>query len=392
MMRPFLSLVLLAAPVLAGPIVHAQNPLPPAAVERQAAGDQPDDPGPPATDLSPKIKRSAILNAMKKVADWQLKEAESRYNIQWTYAALYDGLLAATRSTGDQRYHDRVLEVARQNHWDVGPRFGHADDDAIGLTYLTLYAEAYDPQMLAPTRDNLDKLLARPEDANNMRLATADNILWWWCDALFMAPPVLAQLFLATGDRRYLEFMDRQWSLTTTALYDTGEHLYYRDKRFPAMREANGQKIFWSRGNGWVLAGLALVLERMPESDPLRAKYVKLYQEMAKRIAGLQPPDGVWRASLLDPYAYSMPEISGTGFFTFAMAWGMNHHLLDRRTYMPVVSRAWGGMIGHVYEDGRLGSIQPIGGEPGKYKPSSSYVYGVGAFLLAGSELTKLGK
>lgn len=391
MMKQFLPLVLLTAMVLASSIAHAQSPPSPAEAERQAAGDQPDDPGPLATDLSPEIKRTAIFKAMKKVADWQLTAAEGHYNIQWTYAALYDGLLAASKTTGDPRYHDRVLDIARQNHWELGPRFGHADDDAIGLSYLTLYAEAHDPAMLAPTRENLDKLMARPEDANTSRLPMADNILWWWCDSLYMAPPVLAQLSQAIGDRRYLEFMDRQWSLTTAALYDKSEHLYYRDKRFPTMREANGQKIFWSRGNGWVLAGLALVLERMPANDPLRAKYVKLFQDMAKRISGLQPADGVWSASLLDPDAYAMPEVSGTGFFTFAMAWGINHHLLERRKYMPVVSRAWRGMITHVYEDGRLGSIQPIGGEPGKYKPSSSYVYGVGAFLMAGSELSILG-
>ncbi len=362
-----------------------------AAAERTAAGSQPDDPGPLATGLSAELRSSDVLAAMKKVADWQLSSAEGHYNIQWTYAALYDGLLAASRATGDQRYHDRVLDVARQNHWALGPRFGHADDDAIGLAYLTLYAEAHDPEMLAPTRASLDKLMARPEDADTARLAAADNILWWWCDALYMAPPVFAQLAQATGDRRYLDFMDRQWSLTTAALYDRDEHLYFRDKRFPTMREANGQKIFWSRGNGWVLAGLALVLERMPTRDPLRAKYVKRYRAMAQRIASLQQPDGVWRASLLDPNAYPTPEVSGTGFFTFAMAWGMNHHLLDRHKYLPVVSKAWRGMIAHVYEDGRLGSIQPIGGEPGKYRPSSSYVYGVGAFLLAGSEVSKLG-
>lgn len=369
----------------------AASPQSSAAAEREAAGSQPDHPGPLAIGLSADISRRDVLKAMKKVADWQLTAAEGHYNTQWTYAALYDGLLAASRSTGDQRYRDRVLDVARQNHWELGPRFGHADDDAIGLAYLTLYAEAHDSEMVAPMRENLDNLMARPEDADTTRLVTADNILWWWCDALYMAPPVLAQLAQATGDRRYLEFMDRQWSLTTAALYDNREHLYFRDKRFPTMREANERKIFWSRGNGWVLAGLAMVLERMPASDPLRAKYVKLYQDMAKRIAGLQPADGVWRASLLDPDAYPTPEVSGTGFFVFAMAWGMNHHLLDRRKYMPEVSRAWRGMIAHVYEDGRLGSIQPIGGEPGKYKPSSSYVYGVGAFLLAGSEVSKLG-
>jgi rhamnogalacturonyl hydrolase YesR len=197
-------------------------------LERAAAGDEPDDPGPLATDLSPRLKRPDILKAVKKVADWQLKESESRYNIQWTFAALYDGLLAASRATGDTRYHDRVLEVARENHWALGPRFAHADDNAIGLTYLTLYAEnPADHQRLDPTREGMDKVLARPDDP-------AEN-LWWWCDALYMAPPVLAQLSVATGDQKYLNFMDHEWGLTTAALYDPGEHLFFRDKRFLTM-------------------------------------------------------------------------------------------------------------------------------------------------------------
>lgn len=139
-----------------------------------------------------------------------------------------------------------------------------------------------------------------------------------------------------------------------------------------------------------MLAGLALVLQRMPEQFPYRDKYVSQYREMAERIAGLQQSDGLWRASLLDPGAYSNPEISGSAFFTYAMTWGINHRILDRKKFLPVVTKAWAGMLTHVYQSGRLGSIQPIGGEPGKFKPSSSYVYGVGAFLLAGSELSQL--
>jgi rhamnogalacturonyl hydrolase YesR len=350
--------------------------------ELAAAGSQPDDPGPLATDLSARLKRRDILRVMRKVADWQLHEAEGKYNIQWTYAALYDGFLAGSKSTGDQRYRDHVFQVAEQNHWSFGPRFGHADDEAIGLTYLAFYADKLDPQMFAPTRDGMNKVLTRPDDPQ--------NLLWWWCDALYMAAPVLAQLTVATGDRRYIEFMDHEWSLTTAALYDPAEHLYYRDKRFVTTREPNGRKVFWSRGNGWVLAGLALVIQRLPGDSPLRAKYISLYRVMAERIAALQPSDGLWRASLLDPDAYSAPEISSTAFFTYAIAWGINQHILDRKKNLPVARRAWRGMLTHVYASGRLGNIQPIGAEPGKYKPSSSYVYGVGAFLMAGSELCEI--
>jgi unsaturated rhamnogalacturonyl hydrolase len=357
------------------------RPVQPALDELTAAGSQPDQPGPLAY-LSPRLKRRDILNAMRKVADWQLQESQGKYNIDWTYAALYDGLLAASVATGDSRYRDPVLEVARQNRWELGPRLGHADDEAIGFTYLAFYATHHDPAMLVPTRDNLDKVLARPDDPH--------NLLWWWSDALYMSPPVLAQLSIATGDERYLQFMDHEWNLTTAGLYDPAEHLYYRDRRFLSQREPNGKKVFWSRGNGWVLAGLALVIQRLPAHSPLRRKYIALFRDMAVRVTVLQPADGLWRASLLDPGAYPAPEVSVTALFTFAIASGINQHILEPRRFLPVVARSWAGMLAHVYASGRLGNIQPVGAAPGHFKPSSSYVYGVGAFLLAGSELSQM--
>jgi unsaturated rhamnogalacturonyl hydrolase len=383
MNNPRLALVLSLA-LFIGPCTQSQTTARPPMDERAVAGDQPDDPGPLATGLSPKLKRADILKAMKLVADWQIKHSNDRYNIDWTYAALYDGLLAAARTTGERKYNDWVLKVAQDYKWQLAPRFAHADDEAIGLTYLTLYNESHNAEELAPTREGMDKLIGRPDDPK-------EN-LWWWCDALYMAPKVLAQLSLTTKDHRYLDFKDHEWWITSAALYDPAEHLYYRDNRFLTMREANGQKIFWSRGNGWVLAGLAMVLQRMPDNYPSRAKYIEQYKQMAERIAALQPSDGVWRASLLDPASYPNPEISGTAFFTYGLAWGIHHGLLDRKKYLPIVEKSWQGMLTHIYADGRLGSIQPIGGEPGKFKPSSSYVYGVGAFLLAGSELNQISK
>jgi rhamnogalacturonyl hydrolase YesR len=93
---------------------------------------------------------------------------------------------------------------------------------------------------------------------------------------------------------------------------------------------------------------------------------------------------------LLDASNYPLPEVSGSAFFTYAIAWGINHRMLDSDKYLPVVMRAWAGMLTHVYADGRLGCIQPIGEAPADYKPSSSYNFGVGAFLLAGAAVEAL--
>ena len=149
--------------------------------------------------------------------------------------------------------------------------------------------------------------------------------LWWWCDALFMAPPVLADLSKDTGDAKYLDFMDREWWITSTLLYDSKLHLYSRDATFLDKHEPDGNKLFWARGNGWVLAGLARVLTRMPATYPGRQKYVAQFQEIAKSLAGLQGQDGLWRPGLLDAKAYPLPEVSGSAFITYALAMGHPH-------------------------------------------------------------------
>jgi len=355
----------------------------PLAVERASAGDSPDNPGPLATDLSPALTQAAIRKAAQKVADWQLARAEPIFNQQWTYAALYDGLLAASKATGDSRYHDAVVKMAAHFDWKlIDARFPHADDMALGRSYMDLYLETHEPVRVSDTKAVLDRLIVRPDDP--------DKLLWWWCDALFMAPPVLARMSGATGDQRYLDYMDREWWRTSASLYDPAEHLYFRDSRYLTQKEKNGQRIFWSRGNGWVMGAFAKVLEVMPKDYPGRDKYIAQYKEMADRIAAIQGEDGLWRSGLLDPSAYDLPEVSGTAFFTYSLAWGIKHGVLDRAKFEPVVERAWAGMLSHIYADGRLGSIQPIDGQPGKFKASASYVYGVGGFLLAASELDAL--
>lgn len=372
--------MLLVVVSLATCVAAAQTP----AVSAQAgpSGDDAAHPGPLATDLSPVVTSFQIRRAMRKVADWQLCAAQDKFSTDWTYAALYDGLLAASRTTGDQRYHDAVLHFAERTGWQLGPRFSHADDEAVAQSYIELYFENPQPRRIAAIKAEADKLLQRPDDPSKG--------LWWWCDALFMSPPALARLAKATGDKRYREYMDREWWLTSAQLYDPSAHLYSRDATYLDKREKNGAKLFWSRGNGWVLGGLARVLPYLPGNEPERPRYIAQFREMAHAAAAIQGADGLWRSGLLDAAAYPYPEVSGSAFFTFALAWGINEGLLDRRTFEPVVDKAWKGLLGHIYADGRLGSIQKIGGSPDTVSPGGSYVYGVGAFLLAGSEMDKL--
>ncbi len=356
------------------------------------AGDTPEQAAPLASDLSPKLRADAIAKAMRKVGDWELARSRGDFSQDWTFAALYRGFMIAGDSLPDAGYKDAMAAVGKKFDWRLGPRETEADDQAIGYMYLALYLQHPDAKLLEPTWSQFDQIIQMPNVCTETCPPWSDRMppLWWWSDALFMAPPVWAELYSITGEKKYLDFMDHNWQVTSKLLYDPREHLYSRDASYLEKHEANGKKVFWSRGNGWVMAGLAQVLEEMPENYPGRPRYVEQFRQMASRLASIQGADGLWRPGLLDAEAYPLPEVSGSSFFVYALAWGINHGLLERGKYLPVVKKGWAGLVAHIYEDGRLGCIQPIGAAPDAFKPQSSYVYGVGAFLMAGSEVRQL--
>ena len=344
-------------------------------------GDSLATPGPLAKNLSPKLDRRDLAKAMKLVADWQLARMPDQAQVDWTWAALYDGFMAVPDKVAGDKYKAAMIKVADGLNWQPGPRVMHADDQAVGQMYLEQYMIHKDAKMLAAMRARLDTEIATPDPTDPQKP------LWWWCDALFMAPPVYADMAAITGDKKYLLFMDHEWDVTTALLYDRSKHLYFRDAGYLDKHEKNGEPLFWSRGNGWVMGGIVRVLKELPADSPLRPKFIALFKEMAAELVSIQGKDGLWRPGLLDADAYPLPEISGSAFIAYAFAYGVNEGILDRATYWPAVEKAWKGMVSHVYADGRLGCIQPVGAAPGAYTETSSYVYGVGAYLLAGSEI-----
>ena len=184
--------------------------------------------------------------------------------------------------------------------------------------------------------------------------------------------------------------MNKEYKATYDYLFDKEENLFYRDRRYFGKKEANGKKVFWGRGNGWVLGGLAEILQALPKKDKNRDFYAKVFTTLCTRVAELQSPDGYWHASLLDPASYPSPETSATGFIVYALAYGVNEGLLDKDTFTPIIVKGWLAMLDAVAADGKLGYVQPIGADPRKVTRDMIEVYGVGAFLLAGSQIYKM--
>ena len=334
-----------------------------------------------------------VLSVMERVAAWQLAHPSAHPTTAWTQAAGDAGMMALAGISSDPKYREALLAMGEANGWKPGPRLYNADDLAIGQAYAGLYFLYRDPKMIAPLRSRLDAIIAAPPQVESLDFHQPyDQVsqLWSWCDSLFMAPPVWMQLFAATADERYLDFAAKNWWRTTDYLYDPSEHLYFRDSSYFDRRETNGKKIFWSRGNGWVMAGLVRILQLLPANHPSRARFERLFQEMAQTILGDQQTDGLWHSSLLDPDSYPLKESSGSGLYTYALAWGVNQGLLDGAEFKPAIRKAWTALVASVDGEGKLTHVQPIGSDPKTYADDSTEVYGVGAFLLAGSELYRM--
>lgn len=348
-------------------------------------------PGFSKTQSNQVFKAKYIKEKMNEVAAWQLANPKHAL-YDWTNGAFYAGVSAAYKTTRNKELLNAMIAMGEKNQWKPGPRLQHADDHVICQTYVDVFRIKKDPKMITPFKETLEKFLNTPYQPKGI-----ETITWWWCDALFMAPPAFVKMWKATGDQRYLDRSHQLYMECYNLLYDEEEQLFARDlgyviKGQPSdRREANGKKIFWSRGNGWVMGGLALLLAELPKDYAERSFYETLYKEMAKKIASIQQADGLWRASLLDPDSYPGGEASGSGFYTYALAWGINNGLLSKSEYLPVVEKAWKGLNGLIQPDGRVGWCQPIGADPKKnFNAESWEVYGAGAFLLAGSEVIKL--
>lgn len=314
----------------------------------------------------------------------------------WTRAVYYEGLMALHKVDPKKEYYNYAMDWSNHHKWE--PRDGlntrNADNQCCGQTYIELYQLDKKPEYIEPIKKNIDLMLASEK---------IDD--WHWIDALQMAMPIFAKLGTIYKDDRYFEKMYEIYNYSKTihggkGLYNPQERLWWRDKDFvPPYKEPNGANCYWSRGNGWVVAAMVRVLEVMPKNAPHRAEYLQMYKDMITALVPLQRTDGYWNVSLMDPTNYGGKELTGTSLFIYGMAWGVNNGILKKATYQPIIAKAWNAMAKDcLHPDGMLGFVQGTGKEPKDGQPVSyDHIpdfedYGLGCYLLAGSEIARLSK
>lgn len=334
----------------------------------------------------------------------------------WTRSVYYEGLLALYEQDPQQRFLDYTDKWANFHKW--APYKGNiktfdADYQCCAQIYCTRYFMEGGEEKYKTMQQNFD-----------IQIASGNNRRWTWIDAIQMAMPGFAMMSKITGDSKYIDYAMRSytWSRDTCGgkLFNTEEGLWWRDANFVApYKESDGQNCYWSRGNGWVYAALVRAMDAMLVAksadapaymEPLGETkwrnigvddhfkdYRKDFLSMTKALVKCQRADKFWKVSLHDGNNYGGVELSGTALFIYGMAWGVRHGYLPKAKYAPIVYGTWDAMVKTcLHDDGFLGYVQGTGKQPSDSQPVTYDKqpdfddYGLGCFLLCGTEVVRL--
>lgn len=341
-----------------------------------------------------------VLKIIGKVNDYWQKNNPPQVNAFWDNAAYHTGNMEVYFLTKDTAVLNYSLQWAEYNQWK-----GAKSDNKAEWKYTYGETDEYvlfgDYQICFQTYADLYRIdpkpykIARAREVMEYQMSTDRRDYWWWADGLYMVMPVMTKLYLITQNSLYLQKLYEYWSYADSLMYDEEAGLYYRDAKYvyPKHKTVNGKKDFWSRGNGWVFAAYAKVLNDLPETDPHRGKYIERFRSMAESLAACQQTQGYWTRSLLDAEHAPGYETSGTAFFTYGFLWGVNNGYLSKEKYKPLIMKSWNYLKNTALQpDDRIGYVQPIGEKaiPGQVVEANSTAnFGVGAFLLAACEMVR---
>ena len=341
---------------------------------------------------------SEVKHIIRKVNTyWQTNNpAETR--AFWDNAAYHTGNMEVYKLLKDQQMLDYSIRWAQYNNWkgatEPDPakwkykQYGEGQDYVLFGDWQICFQTYIDLYNLAPQK----KKVARAKEVMGYEADSKANDYWWWADALYMVMPVMTKMYKLTGDEKYLDKLYENICYCDSIMLDHETGLYFRDGKYvyPKHKTANGKKDFWARGDGWVLAGLAKVLQDMPKTYKHQPFFARKFVNLANGVKRLQQSNGHWTRSMMDSDQAPGYETSGTAFFCYGLLWGINNGYLTKKEFEPVVEKAWDYLSTIALQtDGKVGYVQPIGERaiPGQTVDANSQAnFGVGAFLLAACE------
>lgn len=301
----------------------------------------------------------------------------------WFNAIFIKGLIDTYRLTHDVKYLNYATGWAKHNNWSIPTNAPNYDGPEASQEFIDLYEldPAHPALDIANAQAYVTKQTARVEKGTVSDLSYVDAVR-------LGALSAFARLGALNHNATEIDAMAKMFAYTESHIYDKKASLWWRDSRWV------GTTVHWSRGNGWIVMALTDTIAALPAGDSHRAHYISLLQAMSTKLKATQQSGGYWTADVDHPASYPSSEETGTSFFTYGIARGIQMGYLDKTTYLPVVQKAWNWLsTKSLHSNGLVGYVQGPSSHPSQFQPISSsatYNYGVGGFLMAGAEVARL--
>lgn len=272
--------------------------------------------------------------------------------IHYAEVCTWYGALRYAQATGDKQLIGKLkdrFEPLFTTEKALLPIYNHVDLNMFGCLPLEFYKITGDKRYYDLGMKYADTQWTLPADATEEQKAWADRGMSWqtrlWIDDMFMITIIQSQAHAVTGKREYIDRAAKEMVAYLDELQRPNGLFYH----------APDAPFFWSRGNGWMAAGMAELLRTVPESDPSRARIMEGYLRMMKSLKDYQMPGGMWNQLIDDPACWA--ETSGTAMFAYAMITGVKQGWLDEEQYGPVARKAWLALIPYIDENGDVTEV-----------------------------------
>ena len=290
--------------------------------------------------------------------------------VMYAVVSLWVNAIECARKTGDVKRMERLVRLfddflpgGRKNK--ICSRLRHVDDAIFGAVPLEIYIQNGDKRCLdmgliyadtqwdEPCEESYRERAGPPPALQREYYSKGFTVQTrLWIDDMYMITALQSQAYRATGERKYME--------RTAA-----EMVFYLDRLQLKDGPARGlfyhtlkQKFVWGRGNGWMAAGMALILDNLPENSPHRARIMAGYRLMMEALLKYQRTDGFWNQLVDHPDdSRNWPETSCTAMFTYAYLVGVRHGWLDGDKYGPAALRAYLGLCARLDKWGNMPDV-----------------------------------
>ena len=290
--------------------------------------------------------------------------------VQYSVVSLWVNAIECARLTGDEGRKNRLVRLfddfrPRHRLYNVCSRPYHVDDSVFGALPYEIYLATGDRECLEMGNWYADTQWSEPCFGTYVERHNAPREEQWdyyrrgfspqtrlWIDDMYMITALQSQAFRATGDRKHIERAAK-------------EMCFYLEKL--QLKEGDAKGLFnhapdapfvWARGAGWMAAGMALVLDRLPGDSPHRAEVMRGYRDMMSALLRYQRADGLWFQLVDRPDdPENWPETSGSAMYAYAFMVGVRRGWLDAGTYGAAARRTWDALCARLDKYGNLSGV-----------------------------------